>query len=421
MKKILILAHDFPPYNSIGGQRPYSWYKYFFKHGLYPVVITRFWSSDVINTEDFYKASSFHSISTEETETGTVIRIPVTPNLRDRFILKFGYRHSIIRKFLSFFYMFAELIIKYFDPKSALFRQADTFLKTNHADIIIATGEPFILFKYASILSKKYNIPWIADYRDCWSNNQNLGKIEKFVYSLFEKRFVKSSKCIVTVSNGYVNKIKDASRHPDIRVVYNGYWTELIDEPCNKLKKDYFELLYTGTIYPYQNLEMFISGFRNFITNQPDAKISISFIGLEFFPEQVKRLQNLIVGIENYFATTPRMQLSDSFASMKNADAFLMLASKKRFQLYAKVFEYIAIKKPVLMVVDDGNEVSRFLRDVNIGYFTNSEEDVCLHLTNLYNMWLNNELPMYDYSAEKFSRQVQAEKYATIIKQILLQ
>ncbi len=34
MKKVLILAYDFPPYVSVGGLRPYSWYKYFKEFGL---------------------------------------------------------------------------------------------------------------------------------------------------------------------------------------------------------------------------------------------------------------------------------------------------------------------------------------------------------------------------------------------------
>jgi len=27
-KKVLILAYDFPPYVSVGGMRPYNWYRY---------------------------------------------------------------------------------------------------------------------------------------------------------------------------------------------------------------------------------------------------------------------------------------------------------------------------------------------------------------------------------------------------------
>ncbi len=41
MKKVLIIAYDFPPLNSVGAKRPYSWYKYFKKYNVYPIVITR--------------------------------------------------------------------------------------------------------------------------------------------------------------------------------------------------------------------------------------------------------------------------------------------------------------------------------------------------------------------------------------------
>ena len=38
--------------------------------------------------------------------------------------------------------------------KYELFKAAENFLKDNRVDIIITTGEPFILFKYASQLSE---------------------------------------------------------------------------------------------------------------------------------------------------------------------------------------------------------------------------------------------------------------------------
>ena len=39
--KVLILCNDFPPVNSIGAERPYSWYKYFHNSGYYPIIITK--------------------------------------------------------------------------------------------------------------------------------------------------------------------------------------------------------------------------------------------------------------------------------------------------------------------------------------------------------------------------------------------
>ena len=76
-------------------------------------------------------------------------------------------------------------ILKYplnIDTSKTIYYAADQFLKNNECSMIIATGEPFILFKYASSLSKKHRIPWIADYRDGWTTNQskiNLGFLEK--------------------------------------------------------------------------------------------------------------------------------------------------------------------------------------------------------------------------------------------------
>ncbi len=34
MKRLLILAYDFPPYVSVGGLRPYAWYKYLKEFGV---------------------------------------------------------------------------------------------------------------------------------------------------------------------------------------------------------------------------------------------------------------------------------------------------------------------------------------------------------------------------------------------------
>ena len=41
--KVLVLCNDFTPLNSIGAQRPYSWFKYFKKYGAEITAITKNW------------------------------------------------------------------------------------------------------------------------------------------------------------------------------------------------------------------------------------------------------------------------------------------------------------------------------------------------------------------------------------------
>ena len=152
MKKLLILAYDFPLYKSIGVQRPYSWYTYFKEFGWKPIVITRHWNSNIKNGRDYIKPSINQSFESKETEQGFIRRAPLKPNLRDKMLLKFGLnKFSKLRKTLTLFYKLTEFYIPLFDNRKTIFIAARKYLKKNKVDAIIATGEPFILFKYAYI------------------------------------------------------------------------------------------------------------------------------------------------------------------------------------------------------------------------------------------------------------------------------
>ncbi len=90
MIKVLILAYDFPPYVSVGGQRPYSWYKYFKNFGVEPVVITRQWSNAYGNALDFVAPSESLMLEVEQNDRGTILRTPYRPTWRHSLLLKYG-------------------------------------------------------------------------------------------------------------------------------------------------------------------------------------------------------------------------------------------------------------------------------------------------------------------------------------------
>ena len=56
-------------------------------------------------------------------------------------------------------------------PKKELYRAARAYLRHDRVDAIVATGEPFVLFNYATRLSSEFGVPWIADFRDPWSHD----------------------------------------------------------------------------------------------------------------------------------------------------------------------------------------------------------------------------------------------------------
>ena len=111
MKKLLILAYDFPPYVSVGGLRPYAWYRYLKEYGVEPVVVTRQWGNKYGNELDYIAPGESNETIVETTEYGTIIRTPYKPNLANRIMLKYGRnKFAMIRKMVTAWYEFMQFL-----------------------------------------------------------------------------------------------------------------------------------------------------------------------------------------------------------------------------------------------------------------------------------------------------------------------
>ena len=280
MKKVLILAYDFPPYISVGGMRPYNWYKYLKEFDVEPVVITRQWENKHGNQLDYIDSGSSSETIVENTAHGTIIRTPYQPNFANRLMLKYGEKkYRILRKSISAFYEFAQFILP-IGPKAELYRGAKHYLKNNEVDVIIATGDPFVLFSFASKLSKEFDIPWIADYRDPWSHNEQHGKklIQKKWNHYIEKKTVSTVSHISTVSKFVHSKIDKLIPNKPFSINPNGYDTMVIDKIKNiQQNKDELCISFVGTIYNWHPIESFLRVANNFIKDHPHAKIKFKF------------------------------------------------------------------------------------------------------------------------------------------------
>ena len=228
MKRLLILAYDFPPYVSVGGLRPYAWYRYLKEYGVEPIVVTRQWENKYGNELDYIAPGESNETIVEATEYGTIIRTPYKPNLANRIMLKYGRsKFALIRKMVTAWYEFMQFLF-FVGPKSGLYRGAKEYLKQNKVDAIIATGEPFVLFKYASALSKKYGIPWVADYRDPWSQNKNRSNYLRKWTVFNEKKFLSNAECVTTVDEFFHKQI-ETNVHKQFYIIPNGYNPDAIN------------------------------------------------------------------------------------------------------------------------------------------------------------------------------------------------
>ena len=89
-----------------------------------------------------------------------------------------------------------------------------------------------MLFKYASALSTQFNIPWVADYRDPWSQSvkRSSNFFSRKMNAYYERKTTSTALCLTTVSDFFKRKIQvSAASSSRVEIITNGYNPDSID------------------------------------------------------------------------------------------------------------------------------------------------------------------------------------------------
>lgn len=435
MKRLLILAYDFPPYVSVGGLRPFAWYKYLKEFGVEPVVVTRQWGNVYGNELDYIAPGSSRETIVEDSECGTIIRTPYKPNLANRLMLKYGKnRFAFVRKAVTAFYEFAQYLF-FVGPKSCVYRGAKNYLKNNKVDAIIATGEPFVLFKYASALSRKHNIPWIADYRDPWTENRNRNKWFGRLSKHYERLFTANAECAITVDDFFRMQIGTNVSKP-FHIIPNGYNPDAINAVSGiSQATDCLRFAFVGTIYKWHPLESVLHCFSLFADSATKPKFELNFFGINNADELNSLLTGKFQNLIGKVHVVPRMD--NSLLMQKLARHNIMLLFNYYSFTGTKIYDYLGLKRKILLCYSDDSEARQLkekyypTEDI-AGLSTHLQEDLinATHsgvvvkdkdhlmsvLADLYNEFsATGSIACGTVDGEKYSRKGGAEMLADIV------
>lgn len=413
MKSVLILANDFPPKNSIGAERPYSWYKYFKKKGIKAIVVTKNWQ------EEFSKNNSDFELDYDE-----ILPASISNDFSTKLLRKYGkHKFSIIRKMFTVFYHYCQ----YFLPVGihhTIYQKAEQYLKQNKVDFIIATGEPFILFKYASKLSKKHNISWVADYRDDWIQNHGRTYTKNVFTKIFmqydrfwEKKYLNQAYGITSVSDYLTKQISKRNFNINCETIENGVDLDVFKNITTPFGVNEFSIVYTGVLYNQNYLLDFSKGFSDFIsTLKSKDKIHLYFIGTETLDNQAtQEVENLKKKFNDNVHILPKM--SQKLVANYQANANLLLnfiaGDPSKGLIGAKSYVYAATKKPILTIPSIKNANSPFFPGRNTQFIALSEIEVSEFLIEIYVDFINGNIRRNDLSEQEIfmlSREYNANK-----------
>lgn len=440
MKKLLILAYDFPPFISVGGLRPYSWFKYLTEYEVYPIVITRQYQNKFHNSLDYVNQGISEDNEYEESEKGLIIRTPYKPNISNKLLLKYGMKRFVfIRKCITAWYEFFQWFF-ITGSKREIFKAADAYLAKNKVDAIIATGEPFVLFRYASILSKKYCIPWIADYRDPWSNHfERKQRLLLHFFRFMEKTYVKHAAIITTVSDFCNLKISDIFKDKMVYVISNGYDPDALTSfKRNNPVKEKLIVAFVGTLYPWHPYNSFLRALNLIIKQIENPKIQLNFYGINKEDEIHSIIEKDFISLKNHVIFTKRLPNKELLTELSSNHVFLL------FNDYSivgtKIYDYLALRKKIIFCYandpeamqlkqkyysigeyknENQNAQSAIINETNSGIVIQDSCHLKVVLEDLYQEFVKTgTIECNTKNYDKFSRKVQTEKLAWLVKQI---
>ena len=421
MKKVLILSYYYPPSSFVGGQRTEYWANHLSNYGLYPIILTRHWNT---NQKDLLEKSDQKELVIVKNENHEIHYLPLRPTLKN----KISYKPSLsyLRKALVFLqFIFGRIHINLSSYKDFYSYSRNLITKDSDIKIVIASGRPFEMFQVGYFLKKTYDIKWIPDYRDEWNTHQNNDRnnnnvIRNFFSSIEEKselKWTKNADYFLSVSKYWTDSIHDFIKIPG-NVVMNGYHT--YNPLPNRSKKDVFKIIYAGTIYASQPIELFIEAINQVIkiNKYPELQIQVVFIGTEIEIHGHEKLRSLTKG-KKQFKFLPRMDKEQLNMQISQADLLLLTCFENVKGWYpVKLFEYYATGKPILLMPSDNDVMEEFIRKVGCGYVCNNTEscvELLYDLIDKKNNGIKSNLP-YDHDfAKQYSRKNQTKNLAELL------
>lgn len=377
-KKVLIISYHALPFDVVASYRTKAYTDYFSEHNLQPTLITHRWEKNAFGTWLFHNKRD--DVIEEKTNNYRVIRLPrpkeaKSPNI---FFTVFHWLKGNFDLHLNKSYqIFKEYIFKH--------------LETNNYDLVISIFSPHYHLKLAYEIKKKFHIPYILDFRDLWDNQMVTDSYSPSFKKKVQDKFLKYywsqwlNNCLFfsTTSDKWLNFLQGISKSKGIKV-RNGHELKRFHDST---ATDKFRIAYFGRLYPYQELDLMIDGINKFISNNKSIKdFEILLIGIknvgEFDGAAIfeKKINNKFLKKINYL---PKAELL-SLAKRKVNLFILPNLKEDNGSFFVKLFDYIALKKPVILAPANGSENDEIIKNTSSGLVSSSATEIAEFLSKSY-------------------------------------
>ena len=452
MKKVILIAFYFNQVNEIASKRLRALAKYLPQFGWEPIVIVPdlgFIPKEnddlncrIIYTEyedmfshfsnKFKKSKSSDFNDSDDFKESKDSKDPIEFN-DDKLKDSTSYSNPIASRAISI----AGEVFAYPDGMKywheSAFKEASKIMDDEEIDAIISSSWPITCHTIANDLKEKQNIPWIADLRDLWNLNPYVS--HTFIRNYFEKRLelktFENVDALTTTTDLAAETL--STLHPMSRIVpiLSGYDKDdfkFLEELVSKkddLSSDSPEKLkfiYAGSLYGGKRDPTYL--FEAIRQLEDENKLDLSKISIEFYGDSTG-LEDIAnrYGLLDIVHIGGKIAHEEVLKKQLDSDVLLLISwdnEKEKMFIPGKIYEYFALKKPVLSIGYKEGSLKDLVEETKVGYHVSSLESTKEALLDIYNEFvekgtveLNSDINIDDYSMENM-----AKKFADLLNEL---
>jgi len=425
MNKVLLITYHFPPRPTVAALRPLGLARYLPEFGWQAVILT----AALPGRPD----PQFEVIETQRPDSPTLrwgkrlFRLdPEQPLMAQIAHLKRKLRISSERSPLDLLLAAVGEITAYPDPhkgwRAHALQAGHDLLCRGGIHAIISASPPVTAHIIARELKERWRIPWLADFHDLWTQNYY------YPYSPLRRRRERKlelatlapADAMVTVSPPAAGELAGLhTRKPVHSIAYGFDPGEVAAGHVDLTGK--FTITYTGNVYPRkQSPEPLFAALADLIAegSLDSADLEVRFYGppAGWIQKQAERynLKDIVsqLGMVSREVALHRQRESQLLLSLKWNDA------RQRGVYSAKIFEYLAARRPVLAVGGFPDVVDDLLAETKAGVSGQTWLDVKPLLLRMYREYKSTGAVTYagdEAAINRYNHRESARRFASIL------
>jgi glycosyltransferase involved in cell wall biosynthesis len=427
VKNVLIITYYWPPAGGPGVQRVLKFAKYLQDYDWQPYILTvkngEFPAMDDSLLDDVPEGIKIFKTFNPE----PAVLYKLASGRKDSepiptFVLNPDDKDTIIEKTAK--WIRANIFIP--DAKVAwritAVRKGMSIIKCNTIDLIFSSSPPQTTQLIANQLARKSGLPWVADFRDPWTDafwqkEMKQTTLVKYFDRRLEQKILHNCTAVVTVSEKLADLFRNKAQN-SYHIIPNGF--DALDfKDIKKEVSEKFRIKYVGNL-----------GISQQITPLLDAlgvmdKSVLNTISLTFYGNAHSSIQNMIHKrqVQSLIKFKSYIPHQNMIQEIVDAEILLLIIPRVPENsgiLTGKLFEYLATENYILGIGPENGEAAKILKQTGCGNMFPYDTDITSAIEERYHLWLKQEKPEVNKTEiEKFSRENQTKQLVKIFEQVL--